>query len=57
MLRSTVEGKAYLEEHGLLPLMPAANHIAWTTGGLFVPEVEYRRFLERGASLDTHLAG
>ena len=57
MLRDTAEGQAYLERHGLLPVMQEATHIAWTTGGLFVPEAEYRKFLERGASLDAHAAG
>lgn len=57
MLRDTAEGQAYLERHGLLPLMQEATHIAWTTGGLFVPEAEYRKFLERGAGLDARLAG
>lgn len=52
MLRETAEGQAYLRRHGLLPAMQAANHIAWTTGGLFVPEAEYRKFLERGAGLE-----
>jgi D-serine dehydratase len=32
-------------------MMRQATHIAWTTGGLFVPEEEYRRFHERGAAL------
>ncbi|MFL6718039.1 MAG: D-serine ammonia-lyase [Burkholderiaceae bacterium] len=57
MLRETAEGQAYLDRHGLLPLMHAATHIAWTTGGLFVPDAEYRKFLERGASLDVHQPG
>ena len=52
MLRETAEGQAYLKQHGLLPVMQAATHIAWTTGGLFVPEAEYRKFFERGASLE-----
>ena len=57
MLRETAEGQAYLDRHGLLPVMHAATHIAWTTGGLFVPEAEYRKFLDRGASLDLHQPG
>ena len=51
MLRDTEQGQAYLAHHGLSRLMPQATHIAWTTGGLFVPPEEYRRFHERGASL------
>lgn len=51
MLCHSEPGQAYLERHGLRPLMPQATHIAWTTGGLFVPPEEYRRFHERGAAL------
>jgi D-serine dehydratase len=57
MLRQSASGQAYLARHGLLPVMDAATHIAWTTGGLFVPEAEYRSFLERGASLDGRQSG
>jgi len=42
------QGLLYLERHGLLGDMSRATHIAWTTGGLFVPQEEYRRFLVRG---------
>ncbi|NML17938.1 D-serine ammonia-lyase [Azohydromonas caseinilytica] len=48
MLRDTAAGQAYLERHGLQAHMAAATHIAWTTGGLFVPQDEYARFLARG---------
>lgn len=51
MLCHTEQGQAYLTRHGLNRLMPQATHIAWTTGGLFVPQEEYRRFHERGAAL------
>lgn len=47
-LVGTVEGQAYLREHGLLAAMPQANHIIWCTGGAFVPAPEYEAFLERG---------
>lgn len=57
MLGQTAAGRAYLERHGLLPVMNAATHIAWTTGGLFVPDAEYRNFLERGAGLDARPGG
>jgi D-serine dehydratase len=50
-LLHTASGKAYLERRQLLPMMGQATHIAWTTGGLFVPESEYRRFYARGAAL------
>ncbi|WP_298235400.1 D-serine ammonia-lyase [uncultured Azohydromonas sp.] len=48
MLRDTAAGRAYIERHGLRPHMAEATHIAWTTGGLFVPQDEYERFLARG---------
>ncbi len=48
MLHGTAAGLAYIERHGLQPHMAAATHIAWTTGGLFVPQEEYARFLARG---------
>jgi D-serine dehydratase len=31
--------------------MANATHIVWTTGGLFVPDEEYARFLARGRDL------
>lgn len=40
-------GHAYLAEHGLLAQMPQSTHLVWTTGGLFVPDEEYARFLNR----------
>nr|WP_245801221.1 D-serine ammonia-lyase [Pollutimonas bauzanensis] len=44
-------GQAYLRRHGLHPSMHRANHILWTTGGLFVPDDEYADFLERGRTV------
>ncbi|WP_198971923.1 D-serine ammonia-lyase [Xylophilus sp. ASV27] len=51
MLRGTSSGQAYLHRHRLQARMPQATHIAWTTGGLFVPDEEYARFHARGAAL------
>ncbi len=51
MLLSTEEGQAYLGKHGLLDVMHQATHIIWSTGGLFVPELEYSSFLERGRAI------
>ena len=48
MLTSTPEGRAWLQAQGLEVHLPRATHLAWTTGGLFVPEAEYDRFLQRG---------
>lgn len=51
MLTGTEAGQAYLARHGLTCALPAATHLVWTTGGLFVPPEEYRRFLARGEAL------
>jgi D-serine dehydratase len=44
-------GRAWLRAQGLEAHLPRATHLAWTTGGLYVPEEEYDRFLSRGRSL------
>lgn len=44
----TEAGRRYVREHGLEAVMPQANHILWTTGGLFVPPDEYQGFWTRG---------
>jgi D-serine dehydratase len=49
MLLGTAEGRAYLQRQQLEHHMARSTHIAWTTGGLFVPDDEYARFLARGA--------
>lgn len=51
MLTGTEAGQAYLARHGLTDATPTATHLVWTTGGLFVPPEEYRRFLARGEAL------
>ena len=48
MLTRTSEGRAWLSAQGLEAHLPRATHLAWTTGGLFVPDTEYDRFLQRG---------
>lgn len=47
-LLHTAEGQRYLHRHQLTAQMPQATHVVWTTGGLFVPDEEYERFLARG---------
>lgn len=51
MLLQTTEGLAYLDQQGLSETMHNANHIIWSTGGLFVPSAEYEGFLKRGRDL------
>ncbi|MBS0292832.1 MAG: D-serine ammonia-lyase [Proteobacteria bacterium] len=53
MLLGTDAGRAWLAARGLLAQLPQATHLVWTTGGLFVPEEEYRRFVYRGRALAT----
>lgn len=43
-------GTRYLREHGLESRMAGATHLAWTTGGRFVPAEEFDQFLSRGRS-------
>lgn len=52
MLCNSIQGRAYLDQQRLTALMPQAVHLVWTTGGLFVPEQEYRQFVDRGEALD-----
>ena len=47
-LLSSTLGVAYLRAQGLEAHLPRATHLAWTTGGLFVPDSEYDLFLQRG---------
>ncbi|GAD23510.1 D-serine ammonia-lyase [Acidovorax sp. MR-S7] len=51
MLAGTSAGRDWLAAHGLLEHLPQATHLVWTTGGLFVPPVEYERFVQRGRML------
>lgn len=51
-LLESAAGQEYLQRQNLLAHLPNATHIVWTTGGLFVPEEEYARFLARGQKLN-----
>lgn len=51
LLLGSIAGQQWLRQHKLLRHMPRATHLAWTTGGLFVPAEEYDRFLNRGQEL------
>ena len=50
-LLNSAGGRAYLEEHCLVPYLGNATHLVWTTGGRFVPDDEYDRFLRRGIEI------
>lgn len=50
-LLGSVAGQQWLRARGLLPHLPRATHLAWTTGGLYVPAEAYDRFLSRGQRL------
>lgn len=54
MLLGTEEGIGYLRQNDLLGVMAHANHIVWSTGGLFVPAEEYAGFLKRGQDIVAH---
>lgn len=45
------QGRAYQEAQGLTGKLAQATHVVWTTGGAFVPEDQFKKFMERGASL------
>jgi len=47
----SAQGRAYQEAQGLTGKLAQATHVIWTTGGAFVPEDQFKQFLERGASL------
>ena len=51
-LLESAAGQDYLQRQNLLPHMANATHIVWTTGGLFVPDEEYAKFLARGQALN-----
>jgi D-serine dehydratase len=51
MLFSEAAGQEYLVRHGLLDVIDNAQHLIWATGGLLVPEDEYRGFVARGERL------
>ena len=50
LVTATAAGREYLLRHGLEGHLARSTHIAWATGGLFVPDDEYARFRARGAA-------
>ena len=58
LLRGSAAGRDFLRRHGLdAGRMHGATHVAWTTGGLFVPDEEYARLLARGAAASGDAGG
>lgn len=52
MLQSEA-GQQYLDSHQLTHHLDNSTHIAWLTGGAFVPGNEYQRYLETATQLST----
>lgn len=50
-LEGSIEGKDYINTKGLSGKMKDAIHIAWATGGLFVPEDMMQEFYDKGKRL------
>ena len=50
-LEGSIVGKDYINTNGLSGKMKNANHIAWATGGLFVPEDMMQEFYNNGKKL------
>ncbi|MGY2284476.1 D-serine ammonia-lyase [Pseudomonas gingeri] len=44
------QGRAYTDRNGLSDQLSQATHVVWATGGAFVPEEQFKQFMERGAS-------
>jgi len=51
MLAGTTEGRDFAARHLPEGGLSRAVQVIWTTGGAFVPEAEYRGFLDRGRAL------
>jgi D-serine dehydratase len=52
ILNSSESGKEYMAKFSP-SYWENAQHIMWTTGGLFVPDEEYKKFYEEGARLNS----
>lgn len=44
-------GRHYLQQHGLDKKLENSTHIAWLTGGSFVPDKEYKDYLEKAIKI------
>lgn len=54
-LLDTANGRAFCERHVKPESLENAVHVVWTTGGSFVPELQFQTFLGKGTSLDMPL--
>jgi D-serine dehydratase len=45
------QGRAFCEQQKIQNSLPQATHIVWTTGGSFVPQVQFEAFLKQAAAL------
>ncbi len=48
LLQQSPEAAVYLEKHRLMDRMQNAVHLAWATGGLFVPDAMMQEFYQKG---------
>ncbi len=48
---NTDAGRRYLESHDLIQHLNESTHIAWLTGGSFVPSEEYQRYYDKALAL------
>jgi D-serine dehydratase len=49
-------GLSYLTDRAIATRMGNATHVLWTTGGVFVPDEEYRGFYLRGERIAQNAA-
>ncbi|WP_319497399.1 D-serine ammonia-lyase [uncultured Cohaesibacter sp.] len=47
----TREGQAFCDRHLSAKAMENAIHVVWTTGGSFVPELQFQTFVDKGNAL------
>ena len=51
LLTGTPAGQAWLRSSGVGGVLQQATHLVWTTGGLLVPEAQYRDFVQHGRAV------
>ena len=50
-LLNSAAGQRYLQRHDLAHLVHQSTHIAWSTGGLHVPDLDYSEFMSQGEAM------